>query len=363
MKHLIHISLYFTLAHLPLVAHAQSNMVIKTSPEEWNKNFVDVRLWFDANSNRRYVIDRSEDLADWESHYLSPFEYTEEGYWVRQLDLSNPYTPPKEYYKVIRLPWTFQTVDNSGDWIGDMQLTSNGSELFLVYQNRDSNTLFLSQSDHTGIFQSPELIESTGATDGGSHWDNSGFSDVTIVHYGSALYLVCTDEIAQKVILLIKGDHSSGWIRHEITGVIERFYWAFPKFSISSSGILGVAHNTNEGVAFSYANHSTPDFWQSVVVTTNTTSCSPFVKTTFSTPTEANIYVEYSGSFQVSTTDGSVSSELYPDDPPSDLTQDELESIGTTSRNETASNHVRLPDGRLVLGLTNARRVVIAVED
>jgi len=363
MKTLIHVSLYFTLAYLTLAANAQSNLVIKTSPEEWSNNFVDVRLEFDSDSNRRYMIERSVDLADWEPHYLSPFEYTEEGYWVRQLDLSNPYTPSVEFYKVDRLPWTFQTLDNSGDWIGDMHLTSNGSVAFLVYQNRDSNTLFLSQSDQGGYFQDPEVIASTGAVDEGSYWDNSGFSDITIAHYGPVLYLVCTDDISRKVILLRKNDDSSDWICHEISEVIDEYFWAFPKFSISSAGVLGVACRNNEGTTFSYANHSTPEHWQSVVVTTDKPSSSRYIKTTFSTPINAHVYVKYAGSFKISTADGSVTSESYPSDSPSDLTTEETGSIESIYRYEGLSNHVRLPDGRIVVGLSDARRVIMAVEE
>jgi len=233
----------------------------------------------------------------------------------------------------------------------------------LVYQNRDTNTLFYSKSDQSGNFQAPSVIASTGAIDEPGFWDNSGFADVTVAHYGTVLYVVCTDDIAQKVILLRKNDDSSEWIRHEVSEVIDAHFWAYPKFAISSTGVLGIAYRNNEGTIFSYAQNVTPEQWHSVLVTSDTPNSSQNIKTVFSTATDAHVYVKYGGSFGISTTDNAVTNESYPIEPPSGLSPEEIQSVASTTRNETQSNHIRLQNGRLVIALTNARRVIVAVED
>ena len=348
---------------LSVTLNAQTDVRIEAQRQEWNTDLTDIHLHFNSEAHRRYLIEVSGDLSLWEPHYLTPFEPTAEGCWVRQLDMSNPYTPKAEFYRVSQIPWSFQKLDNSGDWIGDSFLASNDSQTFVVYQNRDTNTLLYSESDQNGSFGAPSLIESTGAVDEPGFWDNSGFSDITLLHYGTVLYLVCTDDIAKKVILLRKEDNSPNWTRHEISEVINAHFWAFPKFAISSTGILGVAYRGNQGTVFSYANYATPEDWRTVHLSSNTPSSSFNFKAKFSTDSDANIFILYYGSFRVATEDGSVSSESYPDDPPSDLSPEEMESIESTTRNETLSNHVRLSDGRLVIALTNARRFIIAVED
>jgi hypothetical protein len=348
---------------LSVTLNAQTNVRIEMQRQEFDENLTDIRLNFNSEPHRRYLIQVSEDLSNWESHYLAPFEPSEEGYWVRQLDMSNPYTPRAEFYRVSQLPWRFQTIDDSDDKIGDLFLASNGSEAYMVYQNRDTNKLLYSVSNQDGSFSPPSVIQSTGAVDEPSFWDNSGFADVTLAHYGTALYLVCTDDIAKKVIILRKQDNSTEWTRHEISEVIDAHYWAFPKFAISSTGILGVAYRSNEGTMFSYAGHATPEIWRTVLVTSYTPNSSSNFEAKFSTESNANVYIRYHGSFCVATEDGSVSSEPYPDDPPSDLSLEEMESIKSTTRYETLSNHVRLRDGRIVIALTKARRVVIAVEN
>jgi hypothetical protein len=348
---------------LSVTLNAQTDVRIEAQRQEWNTDLTDIHLHFNSEAHRRYLIEVSGDLSLWEPHYLTPFEPSVEGCWVRQLDMSNPYTPKAEFYRVSQIPWSFQKLDNSGDWIGDSFLASNDSQTFVVYQNRDTNTLLYSESDQNGSFGAPSLIESTGSVDEPGFWDNSGFSDITLLHYGTVLYLVCTDDIAKKVILLRKEDNSPNWTRHEISEVINAHFWAFPKFAISSTGILGVAYRGNQGTVFSYANYATPEDWRTVHLTSNTPSSSFNFKAKFSTDSDANIFILYYGSFRVATEDGSVSSESYPDDPPSDLSPEEMESIESTTRNETLSNHVRLSDGRLVIALTNARRFIIAVED
>jgi len=356
--------IFFTLSLLLSVTlSAQTNVRVEMQRQEWDANLTDIYLHFNSEAHRRYLIEVSGDLSLWEPHYLAPFEPSVEGYGVRQLDMSNPYTPKAEFYRVSQLPWSFQSLDNSGDWIGDLFLTSSDNQTFVVYQNRDTNTLLYSGSDQNGIFGAPTVIESTGTVDEPDFWDNSGYSDVTLLHYGTVLYLVCTDDIAKKVIMLRKDDNSTSWTRHEISEVIDAHFWAFPKFAISSTGILGVAYGANEGTVFSYANHATPEDWQTVFLTTNTPNSSFNFKAKFSTDSHANIFIQYYGSFRVATDDGSVASEDYPDDPPSDLSPEEIESIDSTTRNETLSNHVRLQDGRIVIALTNARRVIVAVED
>lgn len=342
---------------------AQTDVRVEMQRQEGDVNFTDIRVHFDSEAHRRYIIEVSGDLSLWEPHYLAPFEPSAEGYWVRQLDMSNPYTPKSEFYRASQLPWSFQMIDNSGDWIGDLSLASNGSRVFVIYQNRETNALHYSESDQDGVFGTPSVIQSTGAVDAPGFWDNSGFSDVTLLHYGTVLYLVCTDDIAKKVIMLRKDDNSQVWTRSEISGVIDAHVWAFPKFAISPTGILGVAYAGNEGTLFSYADHAAPVDWRSVLITTAKPNSSFNFKAKFTAGSQANVFINYEGGFRVSTDDGSVSTEDYPEDPPPDLSPEELENMASANRNETQSNAIRLPDDRLVMALSNAWRVIVAIED
>lgn len=341
---------------------AQSDLRVEMQRQEWNEDLTDVRLQFDSDASRRYLVEVSEDLSLWEPHYLAPFEFAEEGYWVRQLDASNPYTPRMEFYKVSRLPWIFQTIIETDDWIGNVSLSSSDDSALLVYQNRDANELYFTESDSTGFFPSPLIIASTGAVDEPGFWDNSGFAEVTLAHYSDRTFIVCTDFIEKKVIVLWKDDPSNTWNRHEISGLIENHYWAFPKFSISSTGRLGVAYAGNSGTVFSFADHSSPETWTSVFVTNSTPSNSSSLDTIFSSETDAHVYIKYGGSYKVSTETSAVTSESFPVPEPSDLTEEEINKIDSAYRSESL-NHVRLPDGRILIILSSSGRIIAAVEE
>jgi hypothetical protein len=353
----------FTTSLLILASlNAQTNLRVETERQEWNKDLTDIRLEFDSDASRRYLIEVSDDLTLWEPHYLAPFEFSEEGYWVRQLDSSNPYTPRMEFYKITRLPWTFQTIVKSDDWLGNVSLSSSGDSAQLVYQNRETNELYLTESNPNGVFPAPVVIASTGAVDEPGFWDNSGYSEVTLSHYSGRTFIACTDFIDKKVIILWKDDLSSAWNRHEISDVIENHYWAFPKFSISSSGILGVAYAANSGTVFAFADHSSPESWTSVLVTNSTPNNSASMDMVYSSDTEAHVYIKYGGSFMISTETSAVTSEAFPTPEPSDLTEEESKKINSAYRSESVS-YTRLSDDRILIVLSSSGRIIAAVEE
>ncbi len=355
---------YLTAGLLVVVAlQAQTNLRVETQRLEWNENYSNVRLKFDSEPNRRFLIEVSQDLNHWQPHYLAPFAYAEEGYVVRTMDHSNPYTPKSEFYRVTRIPWLFQTVISSNDWIGDVSLAGNGSLGFLVFQNRDANELYYTKSDTNGFFNTPELIATTGAENEPGFWNNSGFSDLTLHHYDETLYIVCTDFIAKKVVLLWKDMDQGEWNRHEISEVITSHFWAFPQFTISESGILGVAFADDSGTVFAYANSVSPAQWNSVLVTGSKPDNRQSIRVAFSSATDAHVFVRYSGSFKIDTQSDSVVTASFPSDPPSDLTENEIDRISQTYRSETPSEHIRLSDGRILFVLGSSGRIIIAVED
>lgn len=346
----------------PLV-WGQGNLEIRTHLQEWNDSLFDIWLEFDSDSDRRYLIQSSNDLNEWGIHYLSPFEYSRDGYWVRQVDRDNPFDSNREFFRVYRLPWSFQVIVESEDWIGDLSLAGSGDGAFLVFQNRETNELCYTKSDLNGHFEPAVVIAATGAIDEGSIWDNSGFAEVSLLYYNETLFLVCTDSIAQKVVLLWKSEDSVEWNRHEISEAIDVSAWAFPKFSISDTGVLGVAYASDSGTVFSYASSLSPTVWNMILVTTDKPNSSNSIKTAFGEGSDAHVYVRNSGSFVVNMVTDTVTAGVFPDDPVSDLSEEEIEKIGFTYRYETVSKHVRLNDGRILFGLSHSSRIVIAVED
>jgi len=342
--------------------NAQTNLRVEPQRQEWNEDLTNICLEFDSDSSRRYLIEVSDGLSLWEPHGLTPFEFSEEGYLVRQLDSSNPYTPRTEFYRVSRLPWTYQTIIDSEDWLGNVSLSASDNSALLVYQNRDTNELYFTESNENGVFPAPLVIASTGEVDEPGFWDNSGFAEVTLVHYNNRIYITCTDFIEKKVIILWKDDLSSEWNRHAISGIIENHYWAFPKFSISSSGMLGLAYAANSGTVFSFADHSSPEDWTSVSVTNSKPNNSASIDTVFSSDTEAHVYIKYGGSYKISTETSAVTSEPFPSLEPSDLTEEETEKIDSAYRSESASN-VRLSDDRILIVLSSSGRIIAAVEE
>ena len=210
--------------------------------------------------DRRYIVQVSRDLDKWEDHYLSPFKDKGEGLKVRQL---GEYAPEREYYRVGVLPWTFQSVDTSGDWIGNTSMSRlpEGGTAF-VFQNRDKNELYYGEV--TADSETPEIarIVGTGVEDEPGHWDNSGYTDVTLqIDPSGSPWIVCMDDHAEEMILLRKRPDTGGWKRTVILSGLDSPYWAFPKFAISQQGRMGIVYRGNDGSYLALSSISSPAVW------------------------------------------------------------------------------------------------------
>ena len=328
---------------------AQSNLRVEAQRQEWNQDLTNVRLEFDSDASGRYLIEVSDDLLRWEPHHGVPFQFSEEGYLVRQLDASNPYTPKVEFYRVTRLPWTYQTIANSGS-IRDVSLSLSANTAFLAYRNNNTDELFFTESDEGGVFSEPSVITS-----------GPLFKGVTLSNYDGWVYIVCTNYSEKRVVVFWKEADSEVWNQHRISEIIDNHFWSFPKFSISNSGILGVAYANNAGTVFAFASHSSPNSWTQVFLTTSKPFDRSSIETTFSSNAEAHVYIPF-GSYKIDTETTVVTSETFPNPEPSDLTEEEEEKIDSAYRSESVF-HTRLSDGRILLILSDGGRVISAVEE
>jgi hypothetical protein len=229
---------------------------------------MELGLWFDTSHERRYIVEVSPDLQSWEEHYLSPFKDQGEGLKVRQV---GEYAPLSEYYRLAVLPWRFQSLDASGDWIGDvsMGLMPDGRTAF-VYQNRNRNKLYYCEAPGDGGTPEPEGILGTHAEDEPGFWDNNGYTDVTLqVSAAGIPHVVCRDHVVNEVILLWRPAGSPVWERRLIRSGLLRPFWAFPKFAISPQGVLGVVYAGDDGSYFARASIATPDVWEHRKITSS----------------------------------------------------------------------------------------------
>ncbi|MEM7792763.1 MAG: hypothetical protein AAF546_15260 [Verrucomicrobiota bacterium] len=87
-------------------------------------------------------METSSDLTTWEEHWVSPVETADnegDGY-----SLGNIGYRTKEFMRLRSIPWKFEPILSSADWLGDFKtaFTSEGSQMIL-FQNRVENTLYL----------------------------------------------------------------------------------------------------------------------------------------------------------------------------------------------------------------------------
>lgn len=341
-------------------AWAQPDVSIEMSPQEGLPAYWNIKLQFVADADRRYLIETSADLRDWTPHYLCPFEPSDEGYWVRQSEAA--YFPTAEFYRVSALPWRFQTLVSYRSWIGDVVLSTDGSgEADLIFQDRRENKLYHSRMLTSGRFSPPAEIASTGLVDEPDFWDNSGYSEISMLHYAGDAFLVCTDAKEQRLLLMHKRAGSDAWTSHYISDVLPNYFWAFPKLAVSSAGRLGVAYSGNGGTKFLFADAADPTTWTNLDVTNLAASSSAGLQLMFE-GSLAHVSLQGHGNFRISPTEGTAVAAPYPQSPASDLTPSDVERIAKMHRAETPSNHIRLSDGRLVIALSNGNRLLVAVE-
>lgn len=224
---------------------------------DYNNEFC---ITFESSVERRYIVQVSPELGKWEDHYLSPFKDNGDGLKVRQL---GEYGPSSEFYRVGVLPWRFQSLDTSLDWIGNVSMSRlpDGQPAF-VYQNRDRNELYYGEVQVGG---GPPLISRVAGTDVEDEpgfWDNSGYTDVTLqIDAAGAPYIVCMDDHAEEMILLRRRADAAGWQRTVILSGLSTPYWAFPKFAISPQGRMGIVYRGDDGSYFALSSIGNPLVW------------------------------------------------------------------------------------------------------
>ncbi len=222
-------------------------------------------LHFVSDPERRYLVEDSADLTSWNDHYFSPFKERGNGVEVRQVGDD---APPMEFYRVSVLPWKFQSLDSSGDWVGDasMALTPDGRGAF-VFQNLDTNELYFGETPEAGGVPVVERIIGTGVEDEPDFWDNSGYSDVTLqIGPDGVPFVVCTENLTGAVVILWKPSGAVAWERAEIQpGLGSPSYWSFPKFAISKQGVMGVIYRGDDnGSYYAWASVTDLTHWNHV---------------------------------------------------------------------------------------------------
>ncbi len=230
-----------------------------------------VRLHFDFDPKRRYIVEHSPDLKTWAPHWNAPFKERGGGIEIRQL---NEYSPPAEYYRLSVFPWTFRSVDTGGDWFGDfsMDLLPDGRVAF-VFQNRTKNELRYGEILADGSLSPMEKISGTGLEDTPGWWDNSGYHDVTFqAAPGGIPYIVCMDTASGELICLWKPSGASVWSRHIICSDISSPHWAFPKFAFSPQGTMGVVYSNADGSYLASASAASPTNWEHRKISTQKAS-------------------------------------------------------------------------------------------
>ncbi len=231
-------------------------------------------LTFATHEMRRYILESSLDLATWDQWHFSPLVPQSGG--VSRFSLVSP-SRPKQFFRVSVLPWDFQPVVRTNNWLGDVSLamTPQGN-LLIVYQDRDANELRLIERTPDGLLSSPSLVATTGMIDEPDFWDNSGYSDVTLqLSADGTRFIVCRDQVAESLVCFWKRQEDAQWQRHEVTGPLWR--WPYPRFNISPDGTLGVLYHDAGDAFLTWAASSAPTQWETLKVKENESSRTGFI--------------------------------------------------------------------------------------
>jgi hypothetical protein len=219
------------------------------------------RITFDSSSERRYIVETSQDFGIWEEHYLSPFKDKGDGLSVRQV---GEYAPRREFYRVAVLPWRFQSLHSDGGWIGEVSMSRlSGGRTAFVYQNRDLNELYYGVVPDDGGPPVVERVIGTNVADDPGPWDDSGYTDVTLqVGPSGSPRIVCMDDHAEEMILLTKPSGTGGWRREVVRAGLSTPFWTFPKFAISPQGMMGIVYRGDDGSYLALAAEGSHPAWE-----------------------------------------------------------------------------------------------------
>lgn len=241
------------------VAHSQTPAPPE-SVELWIENQSRL-LDFVAHDDRRYNFEISYDLNDWSQHYLSPLKKRNSPVELGWID---EYSPQSEFYRFSVLPWKFQAIDtsvaiNQYDWVSDlaMDILPDGKRAF-VFQNRTTDHLFYGESLSDGSPSSLVLIDFHVIND----TSDSGFSDVSLAaSQDGSIYIVYIDLQSEELVCFRRSASETTWSRNVVASGLSAPFWAFPKFSISPSGRLGIVYAGNDGSYFAWTDSNSSLVW------------------------------------------------------------------------------------------------------
>lgn len=213
----------------------------------WLDEFENLRLRFEHDPSRRYTVEESSNLISWTEHWVSPWAANDdngEGYSTGTIGLK------KQYFVRLRsLPWVFTPVFATEDRLGELNTAFNQDDrLTLLYQNRTTNSLYLTEQLETGAWSEPELVATTGVPDEPSFWDNNGYHEVQnfILPEGTHL-ITCVDDYNNELICLIRPPSDSAWTRHIIAEAFGVPAWVTVTAAVSRSETLAIAYGDSDG--------------------------------------------------------------------------------------------------------------------
>lgn len=225
-----------------------SNISAKTIQiQTWIDEFKNFRFDFSHDPTCRYTMEISSDLTTWEEHWVSPVEIADnEGDGYSSGGIGNR---TREFMRLRSIPWKFEPVISSTDWLGDFRtaFTGEGSQMVL-FQNRVENTLFLTKYDDIDGWSEPEPVVSTGVPDEPSHWDNNGYHGVEFhVLSDNSELITCVDQYNGEVICLSRSSSESEWTRHTIASGFSVAAWVSVGSAVSNGGTIAITYGDAAG--------------------------------------------------------------------------------------------------------------------
>ena len=223
-------------------------------------------LDFAAHNDRRYNFEISYDLHDWSQHYLSPLKKRNSPVELGWID---EYSPQSEFYRFSVLPWKFQAIEtsvaiNQFDAVGDLaiDMLPDGKRAF-VFQNRTTDRLYYGESLSDGS-PSPIVLIDFHVTNDSS---DSGFTNISFAaSQDGSRYMVCIDLQSEELVCFRRSASGTKWSRSVVASGLSAPFWAFPEFSISPSGRLGIVYAGNDGSYFSWADSKSPLVWKNLKI-------------------------------------------------------------------------------------------------
>lgn len=228
-----------------------------TAPNSWSTPVGPIDVWLDEYQNfrfrfehdpmRRFTIEESSDLATWSEHWVSPAKSADDegsGYTTGGIGTRTSY-----FLRFRQLPWLFEPVTSSADWLGDFRVRfKQDGTLVLLYQNRTTNTLYITNREDPGTWSDGELVATTGVPDFPSFWDNNGYHGVQFFILPDGTYLLtCVDQYNGEIICLSRASDESEWARHSIASGFSVPAWVMTTSAVSTDGTLGIAYADGDG--------------------------------------------------------------------------------------------------------------------